>query len=124
MKEGLSYKAFAGLIGVNRATLYSWEEAHPEFKEAKEIGESASELWWETQGRDGVWGITEYDEKGKPTLKKSLNTGVWAMNMRNRFAWIDKQPDESDKAPVPPPQLTPEQFNEYVERQIAARKRK
>lgn len=39
MGEGLSLTAFAGDIGVSRATINNWMEEHPEFLEAVKIGQ-------------------------------------------------------------------------------------
>jgi hypothetical protein len=96
MADGYSYTAFAGHIGKCIQTLYTWEQHHPEFLEAKKKGKAASQDFWERQGRDGLWNVTEYDDNGKPTRSKTLNATVWIFNMKNRFNWQDKQEVKSD----------------------------
>ena len=51
MREGASALSFAAEIGVSRATLNVWAEAHPEFLEALNAGKAACGAWWEKQGR-------------------------------------------------------------------------
>lgn len=85
MGKGLSYEAFAGSIQVSKKTLYSWEKEFPEFLNAKEIGIEKSRLWWELVGQDGLF--TEYQGT-------AMNASVWVFNMKNRFQWRDRQPDE------------------------------
>ena len=46
-EEGYSYESFAGVVGVCKATLYNWEQAHPEFLDAKKANEAKSQLEWE-----------------------------------------------------------------------------
>ena len=82
MEEGFSYESFAGVLRVSRSVLYDWEKSHPEFLDAKKVGTELSLLWWEKQGKDGVW-----NHPGR----KTLSTGTWAFNMKNRFGWTDKQ---------------------------------
>jgi len=95
MSEGLSYEAFAALIGVHRSILYDWEKSHPEFSEAKDVGFGKSLLFWEKLGRDNILNTSESFGEGQSS-SKSLNGSVWIFNMKNRFRWRDKQPDEID----------------------------
>lgn len=87
MAAGGSIRGFAGKVRVSSRTLYDWFEKYPDFKRARDVGSNASFHWWEEQGRLGVWEITEYDENGKPSLRKKLNAPVWIANMNNRFKW-------------------------------------
>jgi hypothetical protein len=89
MSEGLSIEAFAGVIRVHKDTIYEWAKVHPEFKEAKAIGEGASRLYWERLGRDHIINESFGKDGGK-----SLNSSVWIYNMANRFGWRSRQPDE------------------------------
>lgn len=89
MSEGLSFESFGGVVGSHRDTLYEWTKVHPEFKEAREIGKSKSRLFWEKLGIEGLWGSKE---------GPNLNATVWIFNMKNRFQWRDKQPDEDSPA--------------------------
>jgi hypothetical protein len=47
MADGFSLTAFAGSIGVTRATLHEWKHEHPEFFDAISRGKSKQLLWWE-----------------------------------------------------------------------------
>lgn len=81
MAEGYSKEATAGRLGVSRRTLYYWIEQYPEFAEAVEKGEAASQSWWEDRGREAC-------------SNGEFNGTVWSLNMRNRFGWSDKQSHE------------------------------
>lgn len=87
--EGLSFESFAGLLKINIDSIHEWSKKHPEFSDAKRIASNISRLWWERQGIDGLWEVTEYDDRGKPLKTKKLNSTVWVFNMKNRFGWRD-----------------------------------
>ena len=93
--EGLSIESFAGVVGVCKQTIYDWFEAQEDFKQAKEIGLAKSLLWWEQQGKAGLFTKSFRDSEGN-SESISLNSTVWTFNMKNRFGWRDKQPDEHD----------------------------
>lgn len=97
MRNGLSFKSFAGVAGVQRSTLYNWLDANPEFKEAKEIGEDLSLLFWEKMGIDNIINRSESFGNNQGGNSTSLNATVWIFNMKNRFGWRDRQPDENDQ---------------------------
>jgi len=97
--EGYSFDSFAGKIGINQDTLYNWCKLFPEFSVAKSTALEKARLFWEKQGIDGLYSITEYDEKtGRPTKSKSLSSSVWIYNMKNRFSkeWSDRVPEQKD----------------------------
>jgi hypothetical protein len=97
MAKGFSFVSFQAIAGVCEDTLHDWVKKHPGWKEAKDKAFAECLLFWEKAGIDGLYDITEYDEKsGKPISKKSLNSTVWIFNMKNRHKWRDKQKDESD----------------------------
>jgi hypothetical protein len=99
MGRGYSFESFGGAVKVCKQTLYSWCEAHDTFKQAKALGETLSQYWWEQQGHAGLY------MGGKDT---PFNATVWIFNMKNRFGWRDKKPeDDGDKPPGSPPQNTP-----------------
>lgn len=100
MEEGLSFESFAAVAEVNRDTLYQWEKAHPEFSDAAKRARDAALLFWEKLGIDHIINQTDYESDGsgvKSSSTKSLNSPVWIFNMKNRFKWRDKQPDENDE---------------------------
>ncbi len=51
MREGASLTSFAAEIGVARATLNVWMEAHPEFLDAVHAGKAKCAAWWEKVAR-------------------------------------------------------------------------
>lgn len=78
MSQGYSIGSFAGVVKVNKDTVYEWINVNKEFKEAKEYGESLSLLWWEKSGMDGMRGAIP-----------GFNATMWVFNMKNRFKWKD-----------------------------------
>ncbi len=101
MSKGLSFEAFAGVIGVCKKTLYNWADTIPQFLHAKERAYGKCMLWWEQAGIDGLWTMSE--RSGKDSYSsKSLNSTVWALNMKNRFKWRDKHEDEEVKTVLQP----------------------
>ena len=76
MREGNSFISFCARHSIPRRTAYNWLEKHPEFKEAKEIGDKEAQSWWEDLGR---------------TLALKGNSAVYIFNMKNRFGWTDKR---------------------------------
>lgn len=84
MRTGLSFPSFAGKLEINPDTLYEWLKKHPDFSEAKRVGEALNLQFWEGQGIQGLWGNKEL----------SFNSTVWVFNMKNRHRWRDKQPEE------------------------------
>ncbi len=47
MASGLTKESFAGVVGVERKTLYNWIHNNPEFEQANGIGKSKELLFWE-----------------------------------------------------------------------------
>lgn len=86
MRKGLSFESFAATVGVNRDTLYNWEELFPEFSDAKKMGADAGQLFWEQLGISLCTG------------RKTGNASVYIFTMKNRFGWRDVQPvDDSNE---------------------------
>jgi hypothetical protein len=104
MGQGYSFESFAGLVDVARSTIYEWVENQPDFSDAKSTAFEKSRLFWEKAGIDGLFSETEYDEKGKPTKSRSLNSTVWIFNMKNRFKdeWREKQEIKHEGNPDAP----------------------
>jgi hypothetical protein len=65
------------VFGAIPMTMTNWEEQHPEFLEATKLGLKLSEAWWQQQGRENIHNT-------------SFNTGLWFINMKNRFRWRDR----------------------------------
>ncbi len=95
MEKGFSYESFAGHIGVSKQTIYTWEQQHPEFLDAKEVGIEKSRIFWESVGINHIVNTSNSFGEGQ-SESRSLNASVWIFNMKNRFKWRDKQPDETD----------------------------
>jgi len=91
MAGGLSFESFAGVIRVNRDTLYEWCKHHAKFSDAKTEGRAAGLLYWEELAREAVRG-------GIP----NFNATVWVFTMKNRFQWRDRQPDEIEASKLEP----------------------
>lgn len=79
MSEGASIVEVAGLLDVDRQTVYNWMDEHKEFFDTIKKGLDKSQEWWEKQGR-------------KNLQNKDFNYTGWYMNMKNRFRddWKDK----------------------------------
>lgn len=80
MSEGLSFESFGAVIDVNSDTLHEWVKVHPVFSDAKKMAFTKCRLFWEKIGIEGIWNVEG----------KSLNTGNYCFQMKNRFKWTDK----------------------------------
>lgn len=78
MSKGWSKTRVAAKLGVHKATLYDWMEAHPEFLDAVRMGETLSEAWWEQAGQDALW-VHKY------------NTNMFKWMTGNIHGWSEKQ---------------------------------
>jgi hypothetical protein len=83
MKDGFSIGAFAGNIGVCRATIFNWADDYPEFLDAVKRAKAASQLWWERRHQ-------EFAMKGEG------NAASIIFGLKNRASddWQDKQVQE------------------------------
>jgi len=66
------------MLGVAQTAWSTLMEDSEEFRITVSSAQDMCEVWWERQGRSMV--------TGSPG-----NATVWSLNMRNRFAWFDKQ---------------------------------
>lgn len=89
MSKGLSINCFGATIGVYRGTIYGWLRRYEQFAEAKEMGDQLYLLFWEKLGIEGVRGDIK------------LNAPAWIFNMKNRFRWRDKTPEEVEEESKP-----------------------
>lgn len=99
MESGYSYESFAGVVDVDRDTLYHWEKIHPIFSDAKKKAFSKCLLWWDKLGVDNALNITESHQVGNSRTTKSvgLNTGNFVFQMKNRFNWTDKREEKIEQ---------------------------
>jgi len=98
MSKGFSFESFAGKVNTCKQTIYTWLDKNPEFVDAKKRATAKCLEFWEAAGIEGIFNRTDYDENGKPLVKKSLNTGNYVFQMKNRFKWTDKVDIELDQA--------------------------
>lgn len=115
MAQGLSFESFAAVIKVNRDTLYEWEKIYPEFSDTKKEALEQCLLFWENLG---IKNIINMPEGG------SLNSAVWVFNMKNRFKWRDKQPDESDVVVNNVNNLSDEELDKKLNEKLNQQKKK
>jgi hypothetical protein len=87
MTAGADFRSFAGKVGVTEATLYAWKKANPKFEEAAAIALEKAYFFWEALARKYLF-VRKDEER--------IDTGMFVLNMRNRFKWLSK-----DKEPVP-----------------------
>lgn len=104
MKEGGSFPAFAGVVGVSIQTVYDWTENNAEFLEAKKRGEAANLLFFENIALGGITGqmrrlvkkipMTTKNAKGEsipmvdPITKKVLYHEEYAASPFNALGWM------------------------------------
>ena len=80
MKEGMNFETFAAKLEYMTAgRLYEWVEKHPEFRDAKKIGEMLAYDFWLRMGRSGAAGKI-----------KGFQTAPWIFIMKNLFKWQDR----------------------------------
>jgi transposase len=76
MAKGYTLETFAATIDTSKNTIYEWEKAHQEFRDACARARIKCQMMWETEGIHG--------------LHNGMNSSHWAFNMKNRFGWKDK----------------------------------
>lgn len=77
LKEGASIEEIGLELNCGYSTVYYWMDQHPEFLEAIKKGREFSKGWWYKVGRCSM-------------RDKEFNSGLWFMNMKNRFGWQDR----------------------------------
>lgn len=110
MERGGSYEGFAGhpKVRVSIATIYTWEQEHPEFLEAKGCAFAAARNHWDEIGSTNVH---------SPPGQWSQNT--WMFIQRTRFAQRDGMENSNKEVRI----ITPGQDSEKLEnlaKQLAA----
>jgi hypothetical protein len=93
MKTGNNYTSFAAVTSKCIETLHNWEDAHPEFLAAKKEAFCLNQAWWQAKAIEALEDTIEYNEKGKPIYKKSINPTILIFNLKNRFPdqWKDRK---------------------------------
>ena len=79
MSRGFSILSYAGKIGVDKNTLYSWAKNNPEFLTSLNVGKAKSVLFWERIGMLGMMGKIP-----------NFSASTWIFQMKNRLGWSDK----------------------------------
>jgi len=82
MTAGADFRSFAGLVGVTEATIHNWRKEHKSFAYAYEIAKEKCYLWWQIQSLK------------TSSSKDRMDTGMFVINMRNRFKWATKDKDD------------------------------
>ena len=83
--QGASQSEVQNVLGMDDNLWYKFIEREPEFRETFTRAKRACKAWWERHGRINL-------------ENPHFNNALWAFNMKNRFQWRDRQPDEIDKA--------------------------
>ncbi|KKT87193.1 MAG: hypothetical protein A3J46_00260 [Candidatus Yanofskybacteria bacterium RIFCSPHIGHO2_02_FULL_41_11] len=78
MREGASKQEIKIMLGLSNDLFERLMKEDKEFSETMSYGVELSEAWWLKQGRLNL-------------KNKQFNYGGWYMNMKNRFAWRDRQ---------------------------------
>lgn len=81
--KGYSLTEIASALDVVKQTIYSWQEAFPEFMDAMEKARLKSQAWWEKIGREH---IVEHKDDDK------INASLYSRSMGARFPddWREK----------------------------------
>ena len=82
MAQGYSFTAFAGSIGVCRATLDNWAKEHPEFLGARERAKALRLMHWEKSA------LKVAEKGGGPGTATIITFGLKNMGGDE---WVDKQ---------------------------------
>lgn len=94
MADGSSAASFAAEIGVSRATINVWADAHPEFLEALGVAKSKCAAWWEKVGR------TVAEKGGAPGQSTMITFGLKNMgreDWQEKVALVGGDPASGDK---------------------------
>lgn len=78
MEAGASKQEVKILLHISNDLFERFMKETPEFSETILYGVDLAEAWWLKQGRTNL-------------KNKQFNAHLWYMNMKNRFAWRDRQ---------------------------------
>lgn len=116
MRNGMPFESFASVVDVARATLYKWQDAHPEFKEAHSIGVSHHFHYMLKAAKEGQW---NYQGEGS----RNLNFPLWRFLMKNIHGYRDTI-DAEQKTEVNVTGMTTEELEKIVTQAASDIKRK
>lgn len=96
MSSGKSFESFGGVEGVwvGRSTLYEWAEKFPEFKQAREVGQSARLNNQESQLMAMSMGVEIKDANGKVKFHPKHGkpqTIQWLMKCQNPDIYTERK---------------------------------
>lgn len=77
-QKGKSLAEMSVHFEVDKATMLSWADTYPDFRNALNIAKSFAEAHWAKIAQDYL-----VEEHQGP----KINSTLWFMNMRNRFGW-------------------------------------
>jgi hypothetical protein len=89
-EDGGDFRSFAGVVRVNRDTLYRWLKHHPEFAEAREEAEEILYKWWVDTGKKALYDTTIKNEDGS-LVSHRINPTMYIWMTKNILGWRDKQ---------------------------------
>ena len=73
----------AEIIGSSYRAWLRLQEEDKEFRKVVQFGRVLAQAWWERRGRENL-------------ESRYFQTGLWSMNMKNRFGWTDRQTIEHE----------------------------
>jgi hypothetical protein len=94
LASGLTFRSFAGVIGVHFDTLYEWVKKHENFADAKKRGTAKGYLVWDKISLSIATGRSmKYSDSNGKTYNikpKEIPPAIYIFNMKNRFGWNDR----------------------------------
>ena len=81
-RAGKSQEYMAASMGIGKELFYRFKAEEQDFSNAVSEAIGYSRMFWEDAGIEGMY----MGGKDNP-----FNATVWTFNMKNRFAWADKQ---------------------------------
>ena len=77
------------LLGIGDSAWGTLLEDSEDFRRTEKERQALCGVWWERRGREMAMG-------------QDGNATVWIFNMKNRFKWRDKAPEEDDESTAQP----------------------
>jgi len=92
MEQGASLQEIKAYFGISNDLHARWMKDEEEYSETIKRGIELSEAWWMKKGRVNL-------------ENKDFSATLWYMNMKNRFAWKDRQDVTTNDKDLPTPIL-------------------